>query len=42
VVNVVVVPVKANARYAVDQGRALTGTTTTHKRGQYEEGTAAK
>lgn len=33
---------QGQGRYAVDHGRALTGPTTTHKRGQYEEGTAAK
>tara|TARA_B100000519_G_scaffold194665_1_gene198760 strand:+ start:4355 stop:4528 length:174 start_codon:yes stop_codon:yes gene_type:complete len=37
-VNVVVLAVKAKRRYAVDHGRALTASTTTHKSGQYEEG----
>ena len=37
-VNVVVLAVKAKRRYAVDHGRALTVSTTTHKSGQYEEG----
>lgn len=41
-VNVVVLAVKAKRRYAVDHGRALTATTTTHKDGRYEEGHVMK